>query len=313
MALRPRLDPLSGLFPFRPLRDRRPLFLAVLYELGPGAPPVEQAEMAVEGTFDPETFSFASTDSRWILAQGTAEEWRTKLPAELQVFFGGHTPAFAIRAATSSFQLELFLRPVKNPVAYGEEGSPALPGDGVTINYVQRPRLEVIGTICRKGGNVTVVAGDATQDRHWMTSTRFDVRWLWLLARFDDGRECMAYEMRTGNGGRKAPADAGRPIGGGAWIVERDGRVSCPKRWSLVPSHHEPTRRGLVPSRFTLTLPDEGVRLTLEHEQRTFVPTRALSELNEAGIWESPARAIESEGIGPGRYWVDFMAPMGST
>jgi len=53
------------------------------------------------------------------------------------------------------------------------------------------------------------------------------------------------------------------------------------------------------------------MRLVVEQELPTFVPTRALGELAEAGIWESPARLIESEGSGAGRFWIDVMPPYG--
>ena len=144
-----------------------------------------------------------------------------------------------------------------------------------------------------------------------MTATRLGVRWVWLMGRLDDGRELMAYEMRSAEGGRNSPADRGRLLGGGAWIVERNGGVTPQKRWSIEPSVHVKTSRGLVPSRFTLTL-DDDIHIVLEHEQRAFIPTRALSELSEAGIWESPAKLVEAKGVSGGRFWADVMAPYGS-
>jgi len=145
---------------------------------------------------------------------------------------------------------------------------------------------------------------------------RIGVRWVWFMARLADGRECMAFEMRTARGGRKAPADAGDPIGGGAWIVERNGCVRAIPRWSLVPEDHITSPRGLVPRRFRLTMPDEGLRAVVEHELPTFVSTRALGELVEAGIWESSARLVDGAALGTGdasdhRFWVDVMSAYG--
>ncbi|MBX3203781.1 MAG: hypothetical protein KF764_01870 [Labilithrix sp.] len=301
------------MLPVRPTYDARPLFLAVLYELGTGRSTPQQIERPLDGKLDPETFSFSSTDGDWQWLQGHAEDWRPSLPDGLRRFFADDTPAFAVRVKQRDIELELFLRPAKDPVTYGTDGSAALRGRGVTINYVQRPRLELIGTVrAGRGASPILVHGDATQDRHWMTATKLGVRWMWLMARFDDGRECMAYEIRTATGGRKAPADSGDALAGGAWLIEREGTVRACNNWSLVPSKHVTTSRGLVPSCFCLTLPDDGIAFTIEHEQRTFVPTRALGELIEAGIWESPARLVDARGVTGGRFWADVMGPFGS-
>lgn len=302
---------LGRLLPIRPAFDRRPLFLAVLYELGADVTRPEQIERGVEGEFDPETFSFASKDGHWQWLQARAAEWRPSLPKGLQRFFSADTPAFAVRVSRRQLEVELFLRPVKNPVTYGRAGSPELPGEGIGINYVQRTRLELVGTVRHGTSPPAIVLGDATQDRHWMTTTRLGVRWIWLMARLDDGRELLAYEMRTGDGGRTAPANSGRRIGGGAWVVDRDGEVRPYERWSIEPSHHVTTSRGLVPTRFALKMGDD-IHLVLEHEQRAFIPTRALTELCEGGIWESPARLIDAKGVSGGRFWADVMGPNGS-
>src|SRR5262249_48210188 len=117
------------------------------------------------------------------------------------------------------------------------------------------------------------------------------------------------YEMRSAEGGRQSPADAGRVVGGGAWIVERDGSVRAARGWALTPERHQRTPRGLLPSRFRVELPGDDLRFVVEHELPAFVATRALGELAEAGIWESPARLVEG---GPGgRFWVDVMPPYG--
>jgi predicted secreted hydrolase len=183
------------------------------------------------------------------------------------------------------------------------------------IHYVQRPRLDLVGLLRRRGDDAPrVLTGDATQDRHWMTMTNPALRWLWLMARLPDGRDVMAFEMRSADGGRHAPADAGRPAGGGAWLVETDGRVRAIASWSLRPEAHVDTPRGRVPRRFRVRLQDDGldVRLVLRHRQPTFVPTRALGELYDAGIWESPCDVESAEGVGEGgRYWVDVMTPGG--
>jgi hypothetical protein len=309
-SLRPFLGSgLASLLPVQPRFDARPLFFGVLYDFAPGRP-AERFEVPVEGSFDPARFSFVERQGRQQILQATAAEWRPSLPPILQAFFHHDGPAFALRATAERFTLELFLRPAKDPVAYGPGGDTALRGRRLTIHYVQRPRLELVGTVTVAGQPPVVVRGDATQDRHWLTVTDPALRWMWLMARLDDGRECMAYEMRTADGGRDAPADSGRPAGGGAWIVERNGVARPIERWTLRPLRHIATPRGLVPSQFMLDMPDERLRFVVEHEQPTFVPTRALGELVEAGIWESPARLLE--GPTGGRFWVDVMPPYGA-
>lgn len=316
-SLRPLLmTGLADLIPVAPRFDANPLFLSVLYDLDGGARPAECDEASVEGTLDPDRFSFVSTDGRQQVLHAASGAFRRSVPRAIEPFFAYDGPAFAVRTCTDRFELEVFLRPDKNPVAYGPAGSPALKSGRTTIHYVQRPRLQLIGALRTRGADGAwegprVLRGDGTQDRHWMTLSDPGLRWLWFMGRFDDGRDCMIYAMRTADGGRNAPADAGRPAGGGAWIVEPDGEVRPIERWSLTPQGHRATSRGSLPTRFVVRLPDEGIELTLAHERATFVRTRALGELIEAGIWESPARLERATGVRGGRFWVDYMPPFG--
>jgi hypothetical protein len=61
----------------------------------------------------------------------------------------------------------------------------------------------------------------------------------------------------------------------------------------------------------TLELRDFDLRLVVEPRQFTFVPTRALGELVDAGIWESPGRLVDSHNASDGEFWLDFMPPFG--
>jgi predicted secreted hydrolase len=258
-----------------------------------------------------------SGDATCQLLQGSAARWRSGLPPALADFYASNTPAFAVRACLADFELELFLRPRKDPVTYGEGGSPSLPSQSRTvIHYVQRPRLDLVGTLRRRAhgewGPVRVLRGAATQDRHWMTVRELDLKWTWMMARLDDGRECMAYELRRGSGGRTKPPSQGDRVGGGAWLVERDGAVRGSARWDLAvgPEDDAPTSRGPVPGRVELTMPELGVNLVVAPRQLTFVPTRALGELVDAGIWESPGRLVRGPCSG-GDFWIDYMPPWG--
>jgi len=301
--LRPLLaGPLAPLILVKPVFDARPLFLAVLYDHQRGE--AECFEQPVEGEIDPHSFSFRSPDLQ--LLQGAAAAWRPSLPPILQAFFARDLPAFALRARNRRFELELFLRPHKDPVLYGD--GPALRSGKTVIHYVQRSRLDLIGRLQLDSGPPLVLRGDATQDRHWTTVRQIGLRWIWFMARLDDGRECMAYELRGAGGGRRAPADSGPRLGGGAWLVGVDGSVRAVDGWSLTPEAHQATPRGPVPRRLRVELPGE-LRLVVESEMPTFVPTRALGELAEAGIWESPARLVEGS-VG-GRFWMDVMPPYG--
>lgn len=305
--------------PLRPRFDPRPLFVSVLYDLAPGAGPARCFERPVEGDFDAGTFSFAGRDGDQALVQGRARELAAALPPALRAGFDYDGPAIGVRTRTDDFELELFLRPHKNPVAYGPGGAPRLTAGPVEIQYVQRTRLDVVGLLRARGpggdlGAPAVLRGSATQDRHWMTTTDPDVRWIWVMARLADGTEVMAFELRTADGGRHAPADAGRRIDGGAWVVLRDGRARRAERFTLRPERHVDTGLGRVPTRFRLTLPDEGVDLHVEHLRRSFVPTRALGELLVAGIWESPAdRVGATSAAGDECFWVDVMPPFGAS
>jgi hypothetical protein len=300
---------------FPPALDRRPLFLAALYERRGDDGGWAARETAVEGELDPERFSFVSRDGSWQLRQGLASEWRPHLPPLLANFFAADTPAFAVRSANDAFELELFMRPQKDPVVYGDPETALLQPGRTAIHYVQRPRLHVIGYLRRhtRSGwsSPRILVGSATQDRHWMTVKQFGLRWTWFMARLEDGRECMAYQLRGADGGRASPTNAGEVAGGGAWIVGAGGEVQRARRFAFEvdPSRDLVTSRGRVPGRLRVELPDEGVRLVVEPRAPRFVPTKALGELVDAGIWESPGRLVE--GTSGGEFWIDYMPPYG--
>lgn len=105
-----------------------------------------------------------------------------------------------IRAEAS---LSLRLEPKKGPVVFGEDGVSRKGPEGTAASYyITFPRLEASGNL-RLGGEDFSVKGEAWMD-HEISSSQLDedqVGWDWTCIQFHDGREIMAYVLRTADGG----------------------------------------------------------------------------------------------------------------
>lgn len=303
---------------FSPVRldvDDRPLFMAVVYDLDhPDRPPLEIEAEVEHSDFDAERFSGVTRGGSLQLLQFDVRDVRDVLPPSIGAFYGTSGVAAAIKARCEDFDVELYLKPVKAPVAYGRRGAPRLRHGPVETHYVQRPRLEVVGHFelgrSSKRETITGFVGDASQDRQWMTVTTPRLKWMWPHLRLSDGRELSGYVLRDSSLGRWARPDEGREIGRNGWLVERDGTLVHLPGFDVrsVREFELKDERGVVPTRFEVTVPELDARFVLEHTFKApFRRMRAFGRALDAGTWEGPADIVEAAPPITGHCWVEIM------
>jgi predicted secreted hydrolase len=99
--------------------------------------------------------------------------------------------------------LDLRLDPEKPHVVFGEDGISRKGPEGTAASYyITWPRLAARGSL-RRGQEQFEVTGSAWMD-HEISSSQLDenqIGWDWTCIQFTDGREIMAYVLRTKDGG----------------------------------------------------------------------------------------------------------------
>lgn len=280
--------------------DDRPLFMVVLYDLDdPGARP-RHIELPVEhASFDPETFSAVTAGRELELHGCVPARVRAQLPRGLRGFFGDHGHAAALQARGDRFEIQLHVRSHKQPVTFGDAASPRIHHGRIEVGYMQRSRLDLVGTIALRQGDrvehVTDFVAEGAQDRHWRATTVLGLRWLWLHLRLAGNRELVAYVVRDTRGGSLANADDGREQGRNAWLVDPSAQVHHLAGFELYASAHRDTERGRIPTRFGLEVPELGLRVVFEHAiDLPYLPMRAFGEVAGLGIYEAPIRVLSA-------------------
>jgi len=275
--------------------------MAVLYDLDHPDRPLRQVEVEIEHEdFDRATFSAVAAGG----------------DLQLQQFSTADVPfAIAIKARSADFDIELYLRPEKDVLTFGVDGSPRLRQGPIETAYAQRSRLTMTGRIelldaDGRRETITRLEGDACQDRQWLTVSATQVKWIWLQLRLADGREIMGYVMRDSAAGRWASANDGRRLDGDGWLIEKDGHVRKLPSFDVrsVEACEQRSERGLCPTRFEVAIPELELGFTLEHIVETpFLRMKAFGPSLDAGIWEGPARVVASSEPLAGHAWVEVM------
>ena len=173
--------------------------------------------------------------------------------------------SFHIRAGFDGHSLDLFARPLVDPVLQGNNGhSQKAAGEGNASMYYSIPRLETTGTITR-AGVAHRARGQSWLDREWASNQLGpeQVGWDWFALQLDDGRDLMVYRMRLRDGGTD-------PHSHGS-LREKDGTVRhlAIKDFELVPGRtwRSPSTGGVYPIEWTLRVPDAGVDLKITAAQ----------------------------------------------
>lgn len=298
LELRPQLvaardlpEPFRGLLPgwlpiVSPVRvstDDRPLFMVALYDLDARAQPIVVEHEIEHADFDAVRFAATARGGELVLEVGDD---------------------VAIRIRDARFACDLRLRASKPAVMFGD-GSPLIRHGDIATSYVQRPRLEVQGTIELDGRRCANLDGQGVHDHQWLRVTVPNLKWLWPHLRLPDGRELTGYVIRDSARGRQADADDGRELGHGGWIIERDGTVRPLARFDVRATAHIDTERGRVPTRFRVEAPELGLDLDVEHiVPAPFIPMRAFGDVLAGGIYEGPVDVRDHPAI---RGWIEVM------
>jgi predicted secreted hydrolase len=229
---------------------------------------------------DDEKFYVAQRYSRAALglAGAQSEPFRVWIDDwEIAAESGTEANIWRLRAGERDFGLDLHLTAMKPPVLNGANGlsqKSAEPGNA--SYYYSITRWQTGGSL-RIGSVQFSVSGLSWLDREWSSSALAPNQqgWDWFALQLSDGSDLMFYNLRL-NDGRQDPHSAGTWIGtdGEASRIDRsDLEIVVTDRWQS-PSG------GIYPAAWTLSLPQESLRLEL-------VPVLADQELiTTVRYWE---------------------------
>lgn len=203
----------------------------------------------------------------------------------------GAMPRMRLRAAEAGTAVDLALAPVKPLVLQGDGGFDSKgPGPGDASYYYSMTRLATRGTVTA-GGRTYAVEGLSWMDREWSTSVlgADQVGWDWFALHLDDGRDLMFYQLRLRDGG-VSPHTGGVLVGPDG-TARRLGPGAV--RLAVLDTWTSPRSRAAYPARWRLTVPAEGLDLTL-------VPLVAGQELDvTVRYWEGAVRVEGRAGGAP--------------
>jgi predicted secreted hydrolase len=171
-----------------------------------------------------------------------------------------------LRVPAGDFMLELDLDPAKPAVIQGREGiSRKSAGVGRASHYYSFTRMATRGRVA-SGADTMEVTGLSWMDHEFGSSqlAREQVGWDWFSLQLDDGRELMLYRLRLKNG-TDEPFSSGTVIardGRARHLELKDFKVTGEQPWL------SPHTGGRYPMRWRVSVPSEGMDLTLEARVR---------------------------------------------
>jgi len=192
-------------------------------------------------------------------------------------------------AHSDDVALDLRLTPARQPVLNGVDGLSQKSAEaGNASYYYSITRLQTDGRLT-VAGEQHVVNGLSWLDREWSSSALSpdQVGWDWFALQFEDGSDLMFYNIRLA-GGEQDTHSAGtrvRADGSARHIDRSDISIIVDDTWTSPAG-------GSYPSRWTLTMPSEGlsVRITpVIENQELFTTVR---------YWEG---AVDVEGVRGGK------------
>lgn len=168
--------------------------------------------------------------------------------------------AWRLTADDDSIGVDLLLRADKEPVLNGQAGLSRKSDDADNASYYYSvSRLSTVGTI-RVGDKTSRVDGASWLDREWSSSALApdQVGWDWFALQLDDQSEIMFYSLRKQNGvqDRNSAGTLIRPDGTYRYLSSDDVIVRVRDTW-------ESPAGGRYPSRWILSVPSEGLELTV--------------------------------------------------
>ena len=167
-----------------------------------------------------------------------------------------------LRARDEKRALDLSLTALKPIVLQGDRGLSQKSAEaGSASYYISFTRLETTGTITVNDEPFTV-SGTSWMDHEWITAVLGEnaIGWDWFSIQLSDQREVMLFQIRQKNGSIE-PLSSGtivEPDGNGRHLTRDQFDIKVLSTWM------SNTTRATYPSRWTITIPDEDIRLDLQ-------------------------------------------------
>ena len=190
-----------------------------------------------------------------------------------------------LNVAGDGWRYDLRLSNQGQRVAHGDGGFSAKSFDGQGSMYFSLVDLQITGEVTL-AGNTHQVSGKGWFDREW--SSQFlkagQQGWDWFALHLDDGHKLMAFRLRGEE----------RDFLSGSWI-RPDGGVTALQhdQLAIAGSAYQKSDQGQVPTQFRLTLPGQGVDITV---------TAPAGNYWNSGLypyWESPVSVTGThQGVG---------------
>ncbi|MBA3532656.1 MAG: hypothetical protein H0T73_12095 [Ardenticatenales bacterium] len=195
-----------------------------------------------------------------------------------------------MHATGDEVAIDFTLRSLKAPALHGTNGlSQKSRQVGNASYYYSQTRLETSGTVTVRG-QPHEVSGLSWKDHEYGTSSLAEnaLGWDWFSLQLSDGRELMYFQIRTVGGGIE-------PASSGSLILE-DGTVRPLSQSEVgvevLGTWTSPDSQGRYPAQWKLTVPSEGIELTI----RPLIPNQELNV--SVTYWEG---AVLAEGTAGGQ------------
>ncbi len=238
---------------------------------------------------DGERFFVAEKYSRGALGLAGATSDPFRVWIDDWEIFATEADRWALRATDTDFALDLDLVTMKAPVLNGIDGlSQKSSQPGNASYYYSITRWNADGRL-RIADDEFTVSGLAWLDREWSSSAlgADQQGWDWFALQLDDDTELMFYNLRKTDGSQD-PNSAGTHVaadGSASYLGREQVELTVTDTW-------ESPQGGRYPSRWQLSVPSEGLELTI-------TPVLADQELfTTVRYWEG---AVDVRGSRDGR------------
>jgi len=139
-----------------------------------------------------------------------------------------------LSAGTDRFNLDLKLKPIREPILQGENGLSRKGSEvGNASYYYSVTRLETSGTLTLDSERIEL-KGLSWLDREWSTSALGEDQagWDWFSLQLDDGSDIMFYRLRE-KSGESSPQSAGSVLNANGRLLKlnADDVVLTARRW----------------------------------------------------------------------------------
>ncbi len=166
-----------------------------------------------------------------------------------------------LSAVADDRSILLRLKPSREPVVHGPDGvSLKGPGKGQTSHYYSMTRMETTGTLTLNN-RLETVTGLSWMDHEFGSNQLAEeqVGWDWFGLHLDNGMDLMLYRIRRADG-------TVEPVSSGT-LIQADGRaIHLPREafgYSIRDVWTSPKTKTVYPSRWVITVPDQGIELML--------------------------------------------------